>query len=95
MSGFVEITPQVLVRGDGQHQSSPRRERFPQCGQSLQFLWNVFQDVEHADQVEGLSKWAMADIALHQRTGGSLLREAQAVKPEFQADHSAVGTGLA
>jgi hypothetical protein len=37
----------------------------------------------------------MADVALHQRTGGSLLCEAQAVKPEFQANYFPVRAGLA
>ena len=78
----------------GQHQTTARSQGVSQGAQCPAIVFQVFQNVEHADQVEWLAVRQLVQIAVTQRAVDAPPGKFQLLGDEVHSDHFAVRADL-
>src|SRR5690242_1411192 len=78
----------------GQHQETARGQPLVQLAQDRSVVRQMFQDVEHADDVERCLKGPAMDIRLDKLAVDTLARQLQAFLEEIQTDYVAAVADL-
>jgi hypothetical protein len=93
MGLLVEPAPERLTRRDGEQKAAAGRDQATRLFQDSPIVIEVFEDVEHRDQIERCCEWRIVDRSAHQRQRAAAARKFQPFRKRIHAhDHAGIRT---